>query len=205
MSQGLPKNEIEELSSIDHTKDRISKAALDIFAKRGFASTTTRMIAKKARLNVSLISRYFGSKEGLFWFIIEHELGKLIKKELPYPPMPSLEDELRHYMKSLLSDVVANRRFFRIVIAHSFIDSKIVRKIKETILTEGDVRLRERLAELQKKKALKIGSIEDLDLSITAFLRGVAIYEILLEEEPNKNLNEHIERFLRLWISPRST
>lgn len=204
MGKALRQNAIAETSGIDQTKDRITKAALEIFAKRGFAATTTRMIARRARLNVSLISRYFGSKEGLFWSIIEQEIGKLVKKELSYPPMASLEDELRHYMKSFLSDVGLNRRFLRMAIAHSFVDSKVVKNVKETILTAGDARLRERLARLEKEQALKVGSIQDLDLSITAFLRGIAVYEILLEEEPVENLNDHIERFLNLWISPRS-
>jgi AcrR family transcriptional regulator len=49
---------------------RTRKALLDAasrrFAQDGYASTTVRDIADDAGVNVALINRYFGSKEGLF-------------------------------------------------------------------------------------------------------------------------------------------
>jgi AcrR family transcriptional regulator len=49
---------------------RTRKALLDAasrrFAADGYASTTVRDIAEDAGVNVALINRYFGSKEGLF-------------------------------------------------------------------------------------------------------------------------------------------
>jgi AcrR family transcriptional regulator len=49
---------------------RTRKALLDAasrrFAQDGYASTTVRDIAEDAGVNVALINRYFGSKEGLF-------------------------------------------------------------------------------------------------------------------------------------------
>jgi AcrR family transcriptional regulator len=49
---------------------RTRKALLDAASRRfavdGYASTTVRDIADDAGVNVALISRYFGSKEGLF-------------------------------------------------------------------------------------------------------------------------------------------
>ncbi|NHC43890.1 TetR/AcrR family transcriptional regulator [Motilibacter sp. K478] len=41
-------------------------AARKRFARHGYAATTVREIADDAGANVALISRYFGSKEGLF-------------------------------------------------------------------------------------------------------------------------------------------
>ena len=189
----VPSKEIEK------TKQKLKKAAAEVFAKHGFAATSVRMIAKKAKLNVSLISRYFGSKEGLFLSIIEQEIHQLIGSELPYQPMPTLEEELRRYMMSFVKDISDNRRFFRIVIAHSFVDQKFVKNIKQTILLMGDTRLRERLTLLQQNSAIKKTiSIKDMELSIAAFLRGIAIYEIILESEPVENLKDHIERFLHV-------
>lgn len=48
------------------TSQRLLKAARRRFARDGYALTTTRSIARDAGVNVALISRYFGSKRGLF-------------------------------------------------------------------------------------------------------------------------------------------
>ena len=45
---------------------RLISVARKLFAEQGFAGTSTRDIAKTSGLNVSLISYYFGGKEGLY-------------------------------------------------------------------------------------------------------------------------------------------
>ena len=48
------------------TKNTLLKAALACFAERGFDGTSMRMIAERARRPLSLLSHYFGHKEGLY-------------------------------------------------------------------------------------------------------------------------------------------
>jgi AcrR family transcriptional regulator len=50
----------------DHTRQLLLGAARQRFAQDGYSSTTVRDIATDAGVNVSLINRYFVSKEGLF-------------------------------------------------------------------------------------------------------------------------------------------
>ena len=47
------------------TAERILDAATELFGARGFARTTIRQIAQRARANSALIYYYFGSKTGL--------------------------------------------------------------------------------------------------------------------------------------------
>jgi AcrR family transcriptional regulator len=62
----------------ENAKERLMAASLPLFAEKGLEGTSTRDIAKAADLNISLISYYFGGKEGLYKAaILEH--GK--KKE----------------------------------------------------------------------------------------------------------------------------
>lgn len=49
-----------------HTRRSLLQAARLRFARDGYAATTVRDIAADAGVNVALINRYFGSKEGLF-------------------------------------------------------------------------------------------------------------------------------------------
>jgi AcrR family transcriptional regulator len=49
---------------------RIRDAAVSLFAQHGYDQVTVRMIATEARVNVALISRYFGSKLNLFTAVV---------------------------------------------------------------------------------------------------------------------------------------
>jgi AcrR family transcriptional regulator len=48
------------------SREAILKAARALFAKRGFRGTTLRRIAARARVDVALVSYFFGSKDQLF-------------------------------------------------------------------------------------------------------------------------------------------
>lgn len=50
----------------DGTRQAIIKAAQIVFTQHGYDTASTRDIASMAGVNVALINRYFGSKEGLF-------------------------------------------------------------------------------------------------------------------------------------------
>lgn len=57
--------------SADDTRERILQAGTRLFAQNGLAGTSVRDIAEAAKANVSLVSYYFGGKEGLFKACIE--------------------------------------------------------------------------------------------------------------------------------------
>ncbi|MFH8738388.1 TetR/AcrR family transcriptional regulator [Streptomyces sp. NPDC017964] len=48
------------------TRAQILTAALDLFAAKGYASTTMREIAQRAEVDPALIHHFFGNKDGLF-------------------------------------------------------------------------------------------------------------------------------------------
>lgn len=50
----------------DATRSAIVDAAKRVFTEKGFDQAGTRDIADRAGVNIALINRYFGSKEGLF-------------------------------------------------------------------------------------------------------------------------------------------
>ena len=56
-------------------RQKILLTALALFAEQGFERTTVRQIAKKAEVNVSAISYYFGDKVGLYQAAFIEPLG----------------------------------------------------------------------------------------------------------------------------------
>jgi AcrR family transcriptional regulator len=57
------------------TRAAILAAARERFAEDGYERATVRAIAKQARIDPSMVMRYFGSKEELFTQVIDVELG----------------------------------------------------------------------------------------------------------------------------------
>ncbi|WP_431804571.1 TetR family transcriptional regulator [Halobacillus andaensis] len=49
-----------------NTRQRVLDVSCSLFYSNGFNGTSVRDIAKKAKVNVSLIHYYFKSKQGLF-------------------------------------------------------------------------------------------------------------------------------------------
>jgi len=69
----------------EETKGRILDVALFLFAKNGFAQTTTREICEGANVNINLIYYYFGGKKELYDALILRTINKqteLIKQRL---------------------------------------------------------------------------------------------------------------------------
>src|SRR5215472_11724937 len=57
------------------TRARILAAAMDGFARSGYEATSLREIAAGAGVDVALVGRYFGGKEGLFTEALKASIG----------------------------------------------------------------------------------------------------------------------------------
>ncbi|MDE2103320.1 MAG: TetR/AcrR family transcriptional regulator [Patescibacteria group bacterium] len=74
-----------------NTRLVLIKAAIRIFAEKGFEGATIREIAEVAGVNSSLISFHFGGKAGLHAAALHFatRMAKHTAKTLPVPPLPS--------------------------------------------------------------------------------------------------------------------
>ena len=64
--------------SKEQTKERILKAALELFGKKGFYKTTTKEISQKAKIAEGTLFNYFKTKEDLALYFLETELQTCI-------------------------------------------------------------------------------------------------------------------------------
>lgn len=97
----------------------ILQAAEKIFARRGIDAASVREIAKEAKINIAMISYYFGSKEKLvehlFGWRIESfhaELEKIIKNN-ELSSFEKLKDVLRSYLNRILDKAEFHRIMVR--------------------------------------------------------------------------------------------
>src|SRR5256714_12632198 len=63
----------------EKTKQAILKAALELFAEKGFYRTTTKAISKKAGIAEGTLFNYFETKEDLAHYFFEESLTEMIE------------------------------------------------------------------------------------------------------------------------------
>ncbi|MFI9271416.1 TetR family transcriptional regulator [Kitasatospora sp. NPDC052896] len=64
------------------SRELLLRAALELFAERGFDRTTTREIGERAGVDPALIARYFGGKTQLYIATMHEELGAALPADL---------------------------------------------------------------------------------------------------------------------------
>ncbi|MGW2374551.1 MULTISPECIES: TetR/AcrR family transcriptional regulator [Kitasatospora] len=64
------------------SRELLIRAALELFAERGFDRTTTREIGERAGVDPALIARYFGGKTQLYLATVRLELGDEVPADL---------------------------------------------------------------------------------------------------------------------------
>lgn len=84
------------------TKEKILRAAMELFATKGFEAVGIREIARKAGVNSSLISYYFGGKANLYrevLFLQYHELRDFVVRAPSRDEMEFLKGFVRMHVK----------------------------------------------------------------------------------------------------------
>ncbi|HEX8577143.1 MAG TPA: TetR family transcriptional regulator [Flavobacterium sp.] len=95
---------------------RILQVAEKLFAERGFDGTSIRNISKEARINIAMVSYYFGSKEKLLERLILFRINDLkvqlenLSKEL-MTPIQKMEKFIELYIQKLND----NRHMYQIL------------------------------------------------------------------------------------------
>lgn len=88
-----------------NTKTTLLKAAIEVFADKGFDSATVRDICGQANANVAAINYHYGSKDGLYAAVLEEVFPAGGELQAQITPGLSPEDRLREFLRRLASDI----------------------------------------------------------------------------------------------------
>ena len=89
-------------------RQQILQAAMGLFARRGFNGTTTREIARRARVNEAIIFRHFPSKEDLYWAVIEYKCQRSRPRQVLEKNLSKYSDD-REAFASLAEEILERR------------------------------------------------------------------------------------------------
>lgn len=91
------------------SRERIKRAAIKLFARRGYHATGMRKLAAEAEVNVAMINYFFGSKKGLLKELLDDFFGPILAmgQEVANATGP-LEERLRRLIRSAATYYAAN-------------------------------------------------------------------------------------------------
>ena len=146
------------------------KAATVLFAAKGFDGTRTLEIAKKAKVNEALITRYFGGKEGLLVAVLEESESKKNASGIDvkaiatdsswipeYDSSKDLKRTLNDFFKAGLGHFEDQESLIRITLSQALVDPKIGHMLREKTLEQSFPIM---LGVMKKHFGKKISAIE---------------------------------------------
>jgi AcrR family transcriptional regulator len=186
---------------------QILQVAESLFAEKGFDGTSIRDIAKEAKINIAMISYYFGSKEQLLESLIVYRASD-IKLQLDILILEDLNpiEKINKLIELYINRINGNRCIYKIL--HFEFSSK-KREINLEAFTElkkGNLKsLESIIQEGQEKGIFKKDIIIPL---ITPTILGTyfhfhlnrPFYENLLELNTEEKYNTYIKTILTMHI-----
>jgi AcrR family transcriptional regulator len=173
-------------------KEQLLEAAEELFAEHGYEGTSTRMLAKKAGVNVAMVSYYFGSKEKLFEALVEDRAGNLREKLLELQddnisPVKKIEMVIDYYVDRIFT----NRRFHLILHREITLHQRLA--LNDSILNIL-LKNRKEVAKIikdgQKKKVFKDVDVELTIKSIIGTITQVAHSPALSDKNASSETNK---------------
>lgn len=117
--------------SESESKENILISATLLFAENGYKETSVREIAKNANANVSMISYYFGGKEGILQFIMAN-MTKQLSFYLDQLDLESVEN-FQSFLRTIMDFLDSNRNEFKILFSEIGKGNDLLIPLKEKI------------------------------------------------------------------------
>ncbi len=154
----------EQAQDAPKARDRILNAALELFADKGFSGTSTKEIAKRAKVNEVTIFRQFGSKKALFAAVISERSPVLdISDRVSLDTGRPVDELLESNIKTVLRALRANRQMYFIVMGDAWRQPKM-----RAIAYEETVRRGIGMVSALMKSLMDAGKMRRMDPELAA-------------------------------------
>ncbi|MBW1619016.1 MULTISPECIES: TetR/AcrR family transcriptional regulator [Empedobacter] len=190
-------------TATDSPKNRIKSEATLLFAMYGFESVTTRDIAEKATINVSMISYYFGSKEMLLLDVIDDFIGSFNKMKNQIDQITDPSEKIDYALQTFFHICMENWQLTHIFLQEQgksksalFQDKIMLFKTKtinglRNIIKQGEIENKFNPAKSENLYCLLVGSIHNY-----LCLPEIKSLLLLPDEKALKDQNEQFLHFL---------
>jgi len=119
-------------------RDRILDAALESFAEKGFSGTSTKEIARRAKVNEVTIFRQFKSKRALFSAVITERSPVVdISAEVNFDIKAPADELLASNVRTVLRMLRANRQLYFVILGDAWRQPKMRSMAYEETVKKG--------------------------------------------------------------------
>ena len=181
-------------------RDKILRAATELYAETGFRGTTTRQIAQRAGVNEVTLFRHFGSKTALLHEAIQCACARREQNLLPERPV-LVRDELLQWARATWEGLWSRRAVIRTAMGEIEEHPELFPKENSASACAG----RELAAYLERLRLAGL-TYPELDIpAATASLLGCLFTDALTRDilpfayrrEPSQAIPAYVDFFLR--------
>jgi AcrR family transcriptional regulator len=199
---------MEELLSIDaagekmtEKQSRILKAAIEVFAEKGYAASSTNEIAQRAGVAEGTIFRHYKTKKDLLLSIVAPAMSKLIAPfvlrgfdNVLDADYDSYEDLLRAMIENRIEFLSKHMAVFKILVQEIPFHPELQEQFRKNVLTKVMERLGKIVEKFQAEgKMLVLPGTTVIRLTVSAIM-GYVLTRTFYGEREDANWDDERER-----------
>ncbi len=164
----------------EQRRKEIIRAAMEVFARKGFSGSTTRRIAESAGISEAMIYSHFENKEDLYAAIIDEKLKRNEQLFFPVEAMRNKDD--RQVFTTIVSNFLhhhsGDTTFMRLLLFSALEDHELARMFMAGPMTRFFTHLGDYI-----QQRCDDGAFRPINPVMAArSLLGMAVYFVLLRE-----------------------
>ncbi len=180
-----PRTDEQNAHIKDERREQILKAALKVFALRGFAATKVGDIAKEAHLSHGLVYHYFASKEEMFFELVRTAVyysgqSLLMVDAMPLEPIEKVRQTAKYIMGGIEDGQETS--YYFLIVTHAAVMEESPERNR--CFEGSDVSLNTMAKVLREGQALgqvREGDTAGMSVMFFSAIMGLAIYNITME------------------------
>jgi AcrR family transcriptional regulator len=199
---GAPASEESPGSRADETRQRILRAAAQVFAEAGYARATTRALAAEAGVNEVTLFRHFGNKQNIFAAVIEQFGGPAVTTALESQLTGEYRQDLLTIGRQLLRLLLERKDALRLMLCEATHFPEV-----QEVMVQNPRQIRLMLAGYLRQQ-IERGQVRPLhpEVMAQAFLGMFFSYAIatgLLEDslEPELSTQDLLAQFVDIFVT----
>jgi AcrR family transcriptional regulator len=177
-----PQNDEQNQQIRDERKEQVLIAALQVFARRGFAAARISDIAAAAGISHGLVYHYFSSKDEMFTVLVERALEsstQITALAAAHPGTPW--GKLEWLTNMILSHSTEVSSYYHLIVLQAFTSDAIPETARKLVEARSPVAARHLipvLEEGQKEGQIVQGDPEQLALLYFCLIQGIVLARI---------------------------
>ena len=180
-----PRTDEQNAQIKDERREQILKAALKVFALRGFAATKISDIAKEAHLSHGLVYHYFASKEEIFFELVHTAVyysgqSLLMVDAMPLPPIEKVRQTAKYIMSGI--EMGQETSYFFLIVTHAAMmenSPERDRSLGNSFVSIDT--MTKILREGQELGQVREGDAAGMAMMFFSAIMGLAVYNITME------------------------